>query len=358
MWNKGVYTVAEIARKLRVDCSDIEHEVQAGRLAAIVVAGKTRIVDAEWQRFSGQHSKVQRFPLLWRATAIAAMVVTTTVLAMDLPFPVWQAEEIAPQTALFKDSATLNDGDPQRFSPVNAPLDYRRYNEAANPNGRGFTQSLMSLQQQNNVEPGSLSFPWTQFIRLDTNHDRGDGTGLIVNLHNRGSGWATGYHVDSFAWGNGTTLGSNIEMRDMAGQGAYTVGMNIQNKAFPADIGLQVQIGPLRQNHPLWQQGMDGRWLTGIKLASDVDGGVFDTGIELGQNTAGERGLWLRGKYTKGIDLGKNSLTMQAGSLLQLADSQQIGMRFNASRQRIEFVQAGQVIAFLDSRRRNVDLAN
>lgn len=358
MWNKKVYTVAEIARKLRVEVSDIELEIQAGRIQAIVVAGKTRITHMEWQRFGREPDDSRQLSLLLRAAAISALVITGAALAMDLPFPVWQVEEINPQAALFKDSAVASDGDPQRYSLVNAPLDYRRYNEASNPNGRGFTQSLLSLQQQNNVEPGSLSFPWTMFIRLDTNHDSGDGVGAIVNLHNRGDGWAAGYHVDSFAWGSGTTLGSNIEMRDVGGNGAYTVGMNIQNKAFPGNVGLQVQVGPLRQSHPMWRQGMDGSWLTGIKLGSSVDGGIFDTGIELGSNTVGERGIWLRGKYQTGIDLGQNSLTMQAGALLELANAESIAMRFNADSQRIEFVQADHVIAFLDVRGRNINLAN
>ncbi len=356
MWNKKVYTVAEIARKLRVDTSDIELEIQAGRIQAVIVAGKARVTHAEWQRFGRQPDDSRQLSLLLRLAAMSVLIISAAALAMGLPFPVWQAEEINPQTALFKDSAVANGGDSQRYSLVNAPLDYRRYNEASNPDGRGFTHSLLSLQQQNNVEPGSLSFPWTMFIRLDTNHDHGDGVGAIVNLHNRGDGWATAYHVDSFAWGSGTTLGSNIEMRDVGGNGAYTVGMNIQNKAFPGDVGLQVQVGPLRQSHPMWREGMDGSWLAGIKLASSVDGGVFDTGIELGRNTQGERGIWLRGRYQTGIDLGQNNLTMQAGTLLELANAESIAMRFNANAQRIEFVQADQVIAFLDVHARDINL--
>ncbi len=360
MWNKTVYTIQELAHQWRVDEADIVHEITAGRLAALQIAGKTRIPVAAWRRFAGLRTTTpaSRRMSRWSLLAGMALLAAGGVIAMDLPFPMWQGQEIPPQTALFKDDEVFSDGDPQRYAPVNAPLDYRRYNEAANPPGRGFTHSLLSLQQQNNVEPGSLSFPWTAFIRLDTNHDRGDGVGSIVNLYNRGSGWATGYHVDSFALGTGTTLGSNIELLDLAGQGAYTVGMNIQNKAFKADVGMQIQVGALPDTHPLWQPGMDGSWQTGIMLSSPHAQGRFETGLELGPRTSGRRGIWLRGDYATGIDLGENDLSMQAGALLTLANAEQVALRFNAQRERIEFVQAGQVLAFLPVDSRNVNLAN
>lgn len=353
-----LYTIPEVARYLRVDIEDINYEIEQKKLQTVAIGTKLRITNDSLQAFL----KAKKIPekrtthRWWFYPAALTLFITGVAIAMEFPFPDWQAQEISPQVALFKDPVVSDVGDPERYAPVNAPLDYRRFNEAENPDGRGFTHTLMSLQHQNDLEPGALSFPWTLFINLDTNHDRGDGVGSIINLHNRGKGWATGYHVDSFAWNEGTTLGSNIEMLDMSGEMAYTVGMNIQNKAFRGDIGLQVQVGPLADTHPLWQAGMDGSWQTGIKLSGQPGFAHFNTGIELGENTTGDRGVWLRGKYRIGVDIGDNDLRMNAGSAIELAGDQAIGLRFNDQQQRIEFVSGNQVIAFLPSTSRDVNL--
>jgi hypothetical protein len=290
-------------------------------------------------------------------TALGCALVAGAAFAMDFPFPIWEGEEIPPQATEFSDPQALNPSDPDRYALVNAPLDYRRYNEAPNPDGAGFTHMLMSLQQQNDVPPGSTSFPWTLFVNLDTNHDDGDGVASHLRLHNRGAGWSAVAHADGFAWGTGTTLGNNIEMLDMNGGNAHTVGVNIQNKAWQGDVGLQIQTGPLRESHPLFEPGMDGSWRTGIKIAGHGDGGYYGTAVEIGPRTVGKRGIWLRGDFGIGIDLGRNNLRMQGGSVLSLDGKERIGMRFNPKRKRIEFLDKGKVIAFLDVSERNIDLS-
>ncbi len=355
---KMLYNISEVASYLGVNIEDIDHEIDQGQLETITVGNKLLVTSTALQAFLSTRKIPEQRPShqRWVYPALFIMLMAGAAMGMVFPFPDWQSQIIGPQSAFYKDVKVAGTGDPERYVPINAPLDYRRLNQAANPGGRGFSHTLISLQHQNDVASGALSFPWTFFVNLDTNHDRGDGVASNINVHNRGSGWASGYHVDSYAWGNGTTLGSNIEIRDVAGLGAYTVGMNIQNKGFPGNIGMQIQAGPFPQSHRFWKPGMDGSWQTGIKLSGKPGLAYFGTGMEFGPNTTGDRGIWLRGEFQAGIDMGNNDLRMNAGAAVQFAGDQAVALRFNDSRQRLEFMYDNHVIAFLPVGNRDVDL--
>ncbi|MCF6225287.1 MAG: helix-turn-helix domain-containing protein [Xanthomonadales bacterium] len=360
MWIKKVISVNEAARILRVNTADIQTEIDSGRLHAINVAGKTRILRESWQEYLGVSKNRSMFPrVAWAQPALLLVLLTGVVFAMEenFDFPVWNGTEIPPQEVEFSDPEALTLSDPALYPPINAPLDYRRYNDTPSPPNISNTHMLMSLQLQNNVPPGSRSSPWTLFVNLDTNHDKGDGVASHLRLQNRGSGWAAGGHVDGFAFGTGTTIGYNVEMRDMNDGDAYVIGVNIQNRAWQGDIGMQIQTGPFPESHRFFVEGMDGSWNTGIKLAGHEGGGVYNTGIELGPRTSGKRGIWMRGDYDIGLDLGPNNMRMQGGSQIQLDGNRGIGMRFSPRRNRIEFLEKGKVIAFLNVSDRGVDLA-
>lgn len=358
MPKQTILTLCETAEWLRVKPASIQREIAAGKLCAVQIDGQTRITRAAVEDYLGLPKRKPGLRRWGMAAALGAIVLTGTAVSMDFPFPLWlDAEEISPQVAEFIDPVTNPISNPEGYAPVNAPLDYRRYNEAPNEPGSGATHMLMSLQQQNNVPPGSLSFPWTQYIQLDTNHDSGDGVVSHLRLHNRGEGWSTAAHTDAFAWGPGTTLGNNIELLDIGGS-AYTVGMNIQNKAWQADAGIQIQTGPLPDTHPLFEPGMDGSWVAGIRLQGDGGGGYYKTGIDFDPTTQGQRGIWMRGDFDIGLDLGSNELSMDDGTRVTLGDASNVAMRFNPERGRIEFLQDNAVVAFLNVNRRNVDLAD
>lgn len=355
-----LYTVPEVARRLRVDIEDINYEIDQGHIQTIAIGNKVRVERESLNRFLEKrdiNKAIFDKQRNWHWGVLGVLLMAGSVTAMTLvsPFPGWMPETINPQQAVFLEAGNPAEPDPARFAPIEAPLDYKRFNVTPVDEGTGITHMLTSLQLQNDVPPGSWSFPWTLFTKLDTNHDFGDGVGSIVNVNNRGAGWATGYHVDSIAEGTGTTLGSNIEMLNLSGD-AYMVGMNVQNKAFRADVGLQIQTGPLPENHRWWEPGMDGSWQTGIRLEGAPDFGYYGTGIELGLNTHGDRGIWVRGNYANGIDLGTNDLTMQAGTRLELDTATEIALTFNKANGRIEFVNGDEVIGFLETTERNRDL--
>ncbi len=361
MWIKKVITVNEAARIMRVKAEDIQTEIDTGRLHAIKIAGKTRIPRQSWQQYLGiSENRQQVSRSAWAKLGLAFVLLSGVAFAMEHNFnlPVWNGVEIPPQEVEFTDPTAATASDPALYPPINAPLDYRRYNDTPSPLEISNTHMLMSLQQQNNVPPGSRSSPWTLFVNLDTNHDVGDGVVSHLRLKNRGKGWSTGGHIDGFAFGTGTTLGYNVEMLDMNEGDAYVIGVNIQNKAWQGDIGMQIHTGPLAKSHPLFVEGMDGSWNTGIKLAGHKGGGIINTGIELGPRTSGKRGIWMRGDYDIGLDLGPNNIRMQAGSQIQLDGNRGIGMRFSPRRNRIEFLEKGRVIAFLNISERNVDLGS
>jgi|GEM_PF-1947200 len=356
------HTPEEVARLLRLDARAVMEEVHAGRLKALKCGNQWRIPRSALQEFQQSQGISAILPRRIGALALAGGLILACaglVLAQGFrfPFPMWQEQaiEIGPQEALFRDDQRVDEIS-DTWHPVNAPLDYRRFNDAPNPEGTGLTHMLMSLQQRNELPPGSWSFPWTQFVSLDTNHDFGDGLGTSIRLDNRGAGWASAQHVDALAWGTGTTIGSNIETIDAGGHGAFVVGANVQNKGFRGNVGMQVQTGPFPWTHPLWQPGMDGGWDVGFRLQGMEGAGFYGTGIELGPRTHGQRGMWIRGNYTIGIDLGANDLSMRSGSRVELSRQDQVAMRFNAGRNRIEFLQGNEVIGYLDASQRGLNL--
>lgn len=364
MWNtKRILTYQEAASRLRVEVDDLRHEVECGRLASFRVGGKPRIaVDDLKALLSAQGASTSALDnpnfRLKTGVAVVALLLAGSLLAnVDFPFPRWGETRIVSQIAEFVDPAASTQPDPARFQPLNAPIHYRRFNDAPNPEGAGFTHSLSAFQLQNVLEPDSLSFPWTSYFGLDTNHDRGDGVGNLVQLRNRGKGWSAAYHADVFAYGPGAAIGSNIETLDVGDERAFLVGMNVQNKAFRGDVGIQVQTGPLPPDHPLWQPGMDGGWETGMRLSGRPGAGFYRTGIELDRHTHGQRGMWMRGDFDIGIDLGANSLRVDSDTPIELNGAGGIALRFNSSRGRIEFVNGNSVIAWLPANARNVNLA-
>ncbi len=360
MRSLSVMTLDQAAELLRVPVADIEAEIAAGRLVAMEIGRHRRILGRDLDRFvrnQGSQGLPRRLP--WRAAVLAAtMCVGLAWAATDFPFPDWAHLEIGPQEALFVDDSDAGNVDPDQFLPVSAPLDYRRHNNAPNPGDTGYTHSLMSLQQHNDVPPDTTSYPWTFFLNLDTNHDRGDAVGSIVNLHKRGAGWAAAYHADVFAHGSGAAIGSSIETYDMGDERSYLVGLNIQNKAHRGAAALQVQTGPLPEDHPWWAPGMDGSWVAGLRLAGMPGAGHYRTGIEFDRHTHGRRGLWMRGQFDIGLDMGGNSIRMAGGAPLELDGHAGIALRHNPDTNRIEFLHEGEVIAWLDSDQRDVNLAD
>lgn len=353
---KRTLSVRKAARWLDVDPGDIRQAIERGQLDAVRVGDRVRITRSAWRAFLGERNNDSRRRHSRLTVAlIAGLILTGTALAVDPPAFIWDYQPVPPQDMEFTAPNATTESDPARYAKTYAPLDYRRYNDTADAGTPG-TGSVMALQLQNNVPEGTASFPWTTYLQLDSNHDAGDGVVSHLRLWNRGAGWAAAAHTDAFALGSGTTLGQNIEVIDMTGE-AYTVGLNIQNKAFRSDVGIQVQTGPYPEGHRFYQEGMDGSWYTGLRLAGDPEGGEYHTGIELGPNTRGRRGLWMRGDYDTGIDMGENDISMSGGARVDLDGNQGVGMRYNPARDRIEFLRGSEIIAFLDVDERGVDLA-
>lgn len=360
MTRDRVLTPRQAAGLLQVACQDIESEIAQGRLTSFRVGRHVRISRADLDRYVAEQGATPpgggkaRWPVLL-ATGLV-MTLGLAWAAADFPFPHWPHEEIGPQQALFVDETAATAPDPDEFAPINAPLDYRRYNEAANPGDAGYTHMLMSLQHLNEVPPDSTSYPWSLFVNLDTNHDRGDAVGSIVNLWKRGSGWSTAYHADVFAYGSGAAIGSNIETYDLGEDRSHLIGLNVQNKAHRGSAGLQVQTGPLPESHPWWEPGMDGGWNAGLRLSGMPGAGHYRTGIEFDRYTHGRYGLRMLGRFETGIDLGDNSLRVNGGVPIELDGRSGVALRYNPDLARIEFVSGDHTIAWLDVHHRDVDL--
>jgi hypothetical protein len=212
------------------------------------------------------------------------------------------------------------------------PLDTAiRFDRRSEVNVPGYTHEIVSLIAEHH-QPNS--FCWPLYIELhatdhpDAVQDTAQSVGATVRLYNPGPGWAASYHTDLIHQSNGVSLGVNVELTRDGAPGGTALGVNIQNTAHSNVAGdAAVQI-----------QGADGHgWNDGVRVDS-----VCGTAVHLlnsrASAVAGERGVWLEGRYDVGLDLGANNLRMEAGQRILLEGTSQVYLRYNPDNGRIEFV--------------------
>jgi hypothetical protein len=201
------------------------------------------------------------------------------------------------------------------------------------------TAQLLSLVMENDNTNYPL-FPWPFYIQLTTNHDEGDAVGSYVRLITSGTGWSAGHHSEVIQSGSGTNIGMNVEMSKPSGAGR-TIGLNLQAEqgygdvkaAFWGDEAINIQTDA------------DSGWDTGIKF----NAARMNTGIEFSDQSKGNRGIWLKGRFAVGIDLANNNLRINQGAKLELEETGQITISFNQRLQRIEFKNDSAVLGYIDT---------
>jgi len=353
-----LYTLDQTCQLLHLSTDQLQDELDNNNLRAIHFPFGDRIVGKDLKKYINKHQHTSRSKLSRRPAFITAtiLMLSTTAFAMS-SFPAWQHVSVPPIKSVFSNYDSIEHIFTE-WAPVDAPIQFNRFNDQSNVNSPGATHSIMSLQFNNKVAGGE-SFPWPLFVNLDTDHGSGDGVSGLFRLHNRDQGWSASTHMDGLAYGTGTTIGSNIEMLNLNQDNDSVFGLNIQSKAYEAKSAINIQTAPIGQNDPLWQPGMNGSWETGIRFQSgNGTESHIGTGIEFGPNTYGDRGIWLQGDFEAGIDLGQNNLRMNAQSKIEFEATGQVAMRYNPDTYRIEFLYGEEVIGFLNTSDRNVDLAN
>lgn len=352
-----LYTFDEVCNTLQLSTDQLQDELINNRLQATHFPFGNRITDKDLKKYIQSYRRPSNSNRIRRpiALAIFAFMLSTTAVAMN-HFPAWQHVTASPMKSIFSNYDSI-DQFITRWAPVDSPLQFNRYNDTSNSNSPGATHSVLSLQFNNEVN-GEESYPWPLFVNLDTDHGSGDGVGGLFRLHNRDQGWSASTHMDGLAYSTGTTIGSNIEMLNLNNANDSVIGLNIQSKALQAKSAINIQTAPISQNDPLWQPGMDGSWETGIRFESGENAdSYFGTGIHFGPNTYGQRGVWLQGEFEAGIDLERNNLRMNAGSKIEFEATGQVAMRYNPETYRIEILYGEEVIGFLSTSHRNIDLA-
>ena len=352
------YTLNQTCQLLCLSPGQLQGELKNKHLRSIQFPFGQRIAGKDLKKYINKHQHAFRPKLSKRPAIITAAVLmlSTTAFAMN-NFPAWQHISVPAIKSVFSNYDSLEDIYTQ-WAPVDAPIQFNRFNDQSNVNTPGATHSIMSLQFNNEVA-GEESYPWPLFVNLDTDHGSGDGAAGLFRVHNRDRGWSASTHMDGLAYGTGTTIGSNIEMLNLNQGNDSVFGLNIQSKAYEAKSAINIQTAPIGQNDPLWQPNMDGSWETGIRFQSGNNTeSHIGTGIKFGPNTYGDRGIWLQGDFEAGIDMGQNNLRMNAQSKIEFETTGQVAMRYNPDTYRIEFLYGEDVIGFLNTSDRNIDLAN
>lgn len=198
----------------------------------------------------------------------------------------------------------------------------------------GYTNQLLSLISESSQ---TNSYTWPLYIQLAATDSpsatqlTSQSTGATVRAFQRstGSPWVSGYHSELFhglnglggptVATNGTSILFNGELTRKASTGK-TIGLNLQNTIGSAGQGthaIQIQPGPMG-------------WSNGIYFEA---GGTGNIGINYDQASFG-----------MGIDLGNNSLRMNADQKVVLEAFGQVFIRYNSSNGRVEIVKGGSTV--------------
>jgi hypothetical protein len=200
----------------------------------------------------------------------------------------------------------------------------------------GFTNQILSLIADANQKN---SHTWPLYIQLSATNSpeatlqSSGSVGAYVRAFNRstGSPWVAGYHSEIYhgftALGgqqveaNGTSILFNGEMLTKSQHG-LTVGLNLQNtvdSTGPATHAINIQAANATAT---WQNG----------IHFDGAGVVGNTGINFDN-----------AKFQKqGINLGDNSIALNAGQRVYLDASGKTYLSYNPAISKIELVRAGQ----------------
>ncbi|MBO9872689.1 MULTISPECIES: hypothetical protein [Xanthomonas] len=201
--------------------------------------------------------------------------------------------------------------------------------------GPGYTNEILSLISESDQQN---SYSWPLYIQLNaTTHpnatqDSSQSVGATVRAFQRstGSPWLAGFHSELFhgydgiaernVATNGTSILFNGELTSYT-NGGSTIGLNLLNTPGSSVAGTHaIQIQP----------GTHG-WQNGIHFDSGALGNV---GINFDQST-----------YNMGIDLGDNSLRMNANQRIIFEKYGSVYLRYNSASDKVELVKKGTVVA-------------
>lgn len=201
--------------------------------------------------------------------------------------------------------------------------------------GVGYTHQVVSLITE---ATQTNSYAWPLYIQLtgtnspNATQASSQSVGATVRAFNRstGSPWLTGFHSEVFHGkdglngatiaAKGTSILYNGELTTYTGSGT-TIGLNLQNtgsSTTPGSHAINIQPG---------QRG----WMNGIHFDS---GAVGNIGINFDA-----------ARYNMGIDLGDNSVRMNANQRMYLERFGSVYLQFNSSTNRVEIVRSGTVVA-------------
>lgn len=160
--------------------------------------------------------------------------------------------------------------------------------------------------------------PWVLGVLLDSTHDEGDGVGTYHYIVNRGKGWSAANHIDLLHYGEGTSIGQNIEPQRYSLLGRMT-GINIQPRYGWVDEGINFQTR---------------------------DGGGYGTGIRFEGGVTGKRAIWIEGDFETGIDMGPNDMRLQPGARLYFGE---VFFTFNEATKALEVRKGEKVLWTIDA---------
>ena len=123
--------------------------------------------------------------------------------------------------------------------------------------------------------------------------------------------WATAVHAEPHQTaGSGATIGVNVEALKEGSASGRVIGVHVQSNTSNCDQAINIQ----------------NSWATGIH---------FET------TSSGTRGIWMRGSFTVGLDMGDNHIRLKANKHIALDETEAVFIKYNSTSNRIELWRSG-----------------
>jgi hypothetical protein len=204
--------------------------------------------------------------------------------------------------------------------------------------GAGYTTEILSLLSANTQEN---SYAWPFYVELratnhaDADQDSSQSSGATVRAFNRsvGSPWLVGFHSEIHHGSDrdatpidahGTSIGYNTELTRLSQHGT-AVGVEIMNTPHSETWGTH--------GLEITSTGPASGWGNGIHFSAGDDYVAGNIGINFDQ-----------AQYNMGLDLGDNSMRMNAGQSIVLEHFGGVSIKFNPSTGNIEFYKGDSLV--------------
>jgi hypothetical protein len=234
--------------------------------------------------------------------------------------------------------------------PIDAPINWRRRQDANDPDP-GYVRSVLALQSEGQ---GANSYPWTLFVKnTATTSDAAtqssaNSYGINTRLINAGGGHGAAFFSDlqhgsaQNSTSAGESLGYDCEISRTSPNGRV-IGLNVANVGDLANLAGTARDADSAVNIQSTHVGTQRRgWKAGILLEHVTPNPPSDMTAP-----AGDRGIWMKGKFQIGLDMENNDIKLNRGAKIFFDENRTLYLWLNPANTHLEFVYLNKVLGYL-----------